>query len=626
MSVPLPPVVPASARTRQWTSFTVLAAVVAVSCLVGAITYRHFLSDHRSLWYSTDHDRNAHYLYALKLASALRTFNVVEFLHEINRAYMWPPLHGLLLSPLLAIEGFDYRLAVLPSLLGWAGTAIVAFLLARRCLPESGELAGLVAATLVLASPLHRGFATDVMLESLGACLTLLTLYLYVRTVQDGQLSLCRWLAMCLTAFFLHKYNYWLLTVFALVGAELTARGTYYARTMRSLLSYFDWRAVVRRELRQPLTWMTAVSVLLVLVILLSGVRSLHLSGRTIRTHPPTALISLGYLFALLRILWWAWSNRAWIKGWDARLQVIVYWHLFPLVLFLALPRHFATFLFFVSPANGSTEQSSLWNGIQFYVPAAVQHYHVAAWSAFVICGLFFVAVASWRRLRPGASAVLLLVLISAFLTCLHGNRQVRFLHTWIPAFWVSAGIGAVIVASLLARPFAQRHSTAVVGLAMVAMIGLHAPSIILGKTSSIGGPWAGRPSMLEVSDAICQETATTKSFTILTTIPFRFFSQWVFLEHADAGGKFESHWWGYGQPERANRDGFLKWLQSSRCDTFVFVDGRPPDTSGMNVEVQRHSELREQIVSQKTFQLVKERDFPGQGCRLMVYRRAERN
>jgi hypothetical protein len=526
----------------------------------------------------------------------------------------------------LTCEGFDYRLAVLPSLIGWAGTAVLAFLLARRCLPEGGELAGLVAATLVLASPLHRGFATDVMLESLGAFLTLLTLFLYVRTVQDGTLSSYRFLGLCLTAFFLHKYNYWLLTFFAILGAELLARGSHYARIAISLLGRVDWRGALRREARQPLTWLAVVSSLLVIGLLASGIKSIELGGRTIRTHPPTALVNIAYLSALLRLVWLGWTNRDFLRGWDPRLRTLAAWHCCPVALFLALPRHFSTFLWYVSPGNGATQHTSIWNGIQFYAPGAVEHYHVGPWSAFIVLGLFLVAVASWQRLRPGAIAVLLLVVISALLTSLHANRQVRFLHTWIPALWVSAGIGAVTAASLFARPMRKRLAGAVIALSALVLVGAHVPSILQGKKSPIGGPWVGRASMLEVSDAICRETASTQRFTILTTVPLRFFSQWVFLEHQDAGKKFESHWWGYGQPPSANRDGFLSWLQSTRCDTLVFVDGTPPDTSGLNVEVQRHIELREQILAQKTFRLVKQEQFPAQGCRLLVYRRTERN
>jgi hypothetical protein len=630
VSEPLPPAVPLisppSSPALRGPAKIALIAVLIAACLVAFSAYQHFLCDHRSLWYSNDHDRNAHYLYALKLAGALRGFRVVEFLHELNRAYIWPPLHGLLAAPLLAIKGFDYRLAVLPSLFGWIGTVVFAFLLARRCLPEWGDLAGLVAATFVLASPLHRGFATDIMLESLGACFTLLSLFLYVRTVQEGTLSCYRGLALGLTAFFVYKYNYWLLTVFAIVGAEILVRGAYYARTVRTVLTGIDWRAWLRGELRQPLSWLTALTLLLLGGIMLSGIATIQLAGRTIRTHPPTALVSLAYLFAVLRVAWWGWTHRAWLAGCDARMHAILFWHLCPVALFLALPRHFSTFLWYVSPNNAPAEHSTLWQGVQFYAPAAVEHYHVGPWSAFLAGGLCLVTLVAWRRLRPGAIAVVLLVLISAFLTCLHGNHQIRYLHNWIAALWVCGGIGAVTLVSMLSRPFNTRVSRVAVALAVLVLVVMHAPPIVQRKKSVIGGPWEGRASMLDVGEAICRESADAEQFTILTTVPFRFFAQWFLLEHPDAARKFEPHWWGYGQTGQTNRDGFRRWLDSTNCDTLVIVDGTPPDTSGANVEVQRHLALREQVLAQKTFHLVKEREFPGQGCRLLVYRRTERS
>ena len=79
-------------------------------------------------------------------------------------------------------------------------------------------MAGLVAALFIAASPAHRAYATDIMLESLGAALSLLALYCYLLTVQGqpDETGKARCLAAALLLLFLEKYNYWLLVVLAL--------------------------------------------------------------------------------------------------------------------------------------------------------------------------------------------------------------------------------------------------------------------------------------------------------------------------------------------------------------------------------------------------------------------------
>jgi len=50
---------------------------------------------------------------------------------------VWGPLHMTLAAVALLVGGFDYRIAVLPSLAGWIATAIFAFLAARRAAPAA---------------------------------------------------------------------------------------------------------------------------------------------------------------------------------------------------------------------------------------------------------------------------------------------------------------------------------------------------------------------------------------------------------------------------------------------------------------------------------------------------------
>src|SRR5437868_1992495 len=100
-------------------------AVLGVAVVLAAITYQQFLAVDRHLWDNSTHDRNAHYLYALHLATDAQHLRVLPFLDDVNQARVWPPLQGLVTAGVLLVGGLDYRLAVLPSLAGWVGTVFL---------------------------------------------------------------------------------------------------------------------------------------------------------------------------------------------------------------------------------------------------------------------------------------------------------------------------------------------------------------------------------------------------------------------------------------------------------------------------------------------------------------------
>src|SRR5205085_11596290 len=120
------------------------------------------------------------------------------------------------------------------------------------------------------------------------------------------------------------------------------------------------------------------------------------------------------------------------------------------------LPRHLGCFLWYLSPGNAYPGQKAdLSAGLCDYARWAAQDYHPAPWAALLAAFLFLVALLSWRRLRPGASAVLCLVLIAAALAVAHPNRKPRNLHSWLAGAWVGTGVG--LAALVYGRATARR-------------------------------------------------------------------------------------------------------------------------------------------------------------------------
>src|SRR5262249_51747094 len=150
-----------------------------------------------------------------------------------------------------------------------------------------GNLAGLAALLFVLGGPVHRGYATDIMLESLGAGLTLATLWCYLVAVQDRSRAAARWLGVALTLLFFEKYNYWLIVLFAVALASVPELWRRCGPAARAWLAALDWRALLRREALRPSSWLIAGIVIASAVIYRRGDRPFMLGGREVSLYPP---------------------------------------------------------------------------------------------------------------------------------------------------------------------------------------------------------------------------------------------------------------------------------------------------------------------------------------------------
>ncbi len=159
-----PPVADSGAARagKDWS----LALMLVLAVALAGWSYARFWPQAPALWGSLLHDRNAHYWAAQSVGLDLRQGHLLHLAIDVERMRIWGPLHPLVTGVVLAIGGTDYRLAVLTALAAWIGTAVLAFLSARRVAPRAGNLAGAVAALLVLASPAQQAFATDIMLEA----------------------------------------------------------------------------------------------------------------------------------------------------------------------------------------------------------------------------------------------------------------------------------------------------------------------------------------------------------------------------------------------------------------------------------------------------------------------------
>jgi hypothetical protein len=613
-----------------WSDWLPVFLVIGVALALAVVQYRQFLDVHRQLWYSGAHDRNAHYLFSLRLAGDLRDGRVGHWLESVNSARVWPPLYALLAYGALLVGGFDYRLAVWPSLVGWWLAMVFGFLAAGRMVPRGGNLAGALAVLFIGLSPAHRAYSTDVMLESLGAGLSLVVLYAYLVSVQGDSGRSGRWLGLALTALFLLKYNYWLLVLLALGVSETWSWRQRLWSAGWTVLRAVDWRRLAWTELSRVSNWAILTILVATGVVYARGDRPLVILGREIGLYPPFNLLQVVYWIAFVRLLvWWRSAGRTWADGLDVRVGHVIRWHLWPVAWWMALPKHIGPFLWFLSPSNaGETQQSSLAAGLSDYAGWALTDYHVSLACASIAAALFLIALLATPALRRGGVAVLLLVLIGTFLAAKHPNRKGRFLHSWIAAGWVCGGAG---VALLIYGRVTARLPRVRPWLACAAVGGVtfaHFAGGFPTAHAAEGGPHPELPCLLDVTDSYLPDLDGNQTVVVLPGVAVWPQVQWTFLERNGRLERLEDHRTGFGPVGEANRQAFREWLSTNRVATIVFIEAMPGPQAITGwepiSEVHLHEELRDLLEQQRVFRLARSQEFPRHGCVVTLWKRAE--
>jgi hypothetical protein len=550
-----------------------LVLVVATAAAIAG--YQRFLDNAPFLWGSTIHDRHAHYHSGISLATDIRNADLIQFIRDVDLASrVWQPMHAVAVAMTLLVFGSDYRIAVLPNLLAWFGSIVLAFMLARRIVPRLGTAAGIIAALLVMASPAHRAFATDLMIESLGAFFTLLVLYAYVVVNQNPTTANGRWFAVALTLLFVTKYNYWVLALGGLLVTEFATRPRLYTHLTLTTVRDWPWAAWLGRQLRSPITYAMALPLVILAAFRISGAESLTLVGYTINVRNPHNLITVAYwAFVVHLVLWWRVEGREFRDRFALPVRSLAYWHAWPVAIWFLWPKRLAYWIWYMDPASNSGEapQFNLLGGYSFYWHSLIGDYHVSLTLLISVIVLLVVAGLLRHRLRSGASVVLLFVLISAMATIHHPNRKSRYAHTWTPAAWVMAGAGLALLVDRLTRERAiAKHAIALAACGGAALVCL--PAGFQPGHAPEGGPNLARATPLRLVNQYAPHIRDTHRAAVLSNLPMKFLPQWHHLEKHPAAPRLETECRNLPHHARPNQQAFQSWLQATRADAIVFI------------------------------------------------------
>jgi hypothetical protein len=560
----MPPVLPELPGRRL--DRAVSLAVLLAACVLAAHLYAGFWPHAREVWWWPEHDRHTHYLNGLNLAMDVRTFDLSRLRHDLDGLRVWGPLHSFLVGAVELVAGPNYRLAVLPSLAGWVLTVWLGFLLARRMLHAHGNAAGLAAAALLAAVPAHRAFATDVMLESSGAALSLLALYFYVVAVQDGSPGAGVPLALSLLALFFHKYNYWLLVVLGLVAAEFLRQ----PRAWLAVARIDRLRVFLRSEARQPLSWIALLLFLAACFVWKDGGVTLPFGNRSLPVHEPHTLFTVAFWALALRLgLWWRAGGRALAATLDPRLRPVLVWHGFAMTLWFAVPKRLGYFLWYLSPANTTPEFDSTTplDGVMFYLRALAEDYCASPWEVYALLAGVALAALLARGLRPGSAAVLMFFVVAALLTARHPMTKHRFAHTWVAAGWVLAAVG--LFAAL------RRCPALVGGLVCLGIAALHLPGYVSPGHAHEAGRKPELACPLAMTDVYLPHVTEARHTTIFSNVPARFLFGWTFLE-AHRHTRFATEVRQFKEKLERDPAALAAWLERTPSDALVLIESRP--------------------------------------------------
>jgi hypothetical protein len=557
--------------------------VVVVAALAACVSlYEHHRTHYRERWVGVGHDRNAHYRYGLLMAADLSTGNVGRFFKDFDAgSWMWPPLNSVLVAGVTLVTGPSPVTAVLPALFGYFLAAVFAFLLIRRLMEGwPGILAGWLAAALVLLSPAHKAFATDIMLESLGAGLTLVALYSFTVWSQVRSVASARWLGVILMLLFLEKYNYWVLALMAMVPVHLFEHRREYLALAGRLKREVPWRSWLTGQFRRPLNYVILVLLALLLAYRITGGFTLALFGKTVEVNNNQLLVTLAYALILLRIAaWWWLGGRGIARAWlPSHVYPLIDWHILPAAAWLAIPHRFRNFLWYVaSPTNSTSDyRPTFLEGVNFYWKAACDHYVP---SADVVPVLGILALLSLllvfvpRFYRAGGWVVPAFALLSMLATVRHPNQHERFLHTGMAGVYVAAAVGLFGLVALLIPRWKGLVSGAVLALALAGLLTQAGPNL--------GGP--GHASMLNVppggvgvrqaTEAVQPLLNEGEPVAVFSNVPSKFWAMWLYLERWPQPELLQPDLREVGVLDAPTEPQFAEWCRVTKTRRVVFVD-----------------------------------------------------
>ncbi len=181
-----------------------LLILAGIVLLQGIFVYRYLIRPQGPFGWDEAHRS----LISLATARHLEAGDLAGFWRLTNRQIYWPFLHYWVSSVFLLIGGYTYSTARFMSLVMNAGAVFLICLTGRKAASSGREASGLIAAGLLISSPLFCYLAGTAMAESLGTFLTLAVLLSYLTARENDRPGWFLAAGVLLALLYFTKYIY----------------------------------------------------------------------------------------------------------------------------------------------------------------------------------------------------------------------------------------------------------------------------------------------------------------------------------------------------------------------------------------------------------------------------------
>ena len=216
------------------------------------------------------------------------------------------------------------------------------------------------------------------------------------------------------------------------------------------------------------------------------------------------------------------------------------------------------------------------------------------------------------RRLVAGNEAVFALAVVAALLTVLHPHRQPRFVHSWVAALWIAAGLGLGAVVTALPVGAAVRRAAA--AAAVLALVLVQAGGLTRGAAAARAAAHQGERSNLDITDAYIGSIGGYREVAALSTIGGSSLIQWTYFDRYRRRRAITIFPIGLFADAEALRRSLAAWLTATPADAIVLIEALRSDPAAALVR-QSPADLApvaEEMARQQRYRRVAAWQVPG--------------